>query len=159
MRWIMQNAKAWMGPAVTAGMIMSGLLLFGGAPEAKAAQWVDCNRRIDHANHELHEAIEDYGYRSPQANHWRHELHEAYEECRDSREYSNMGFDVGYRDGMNSGQKDLRQGKYYQPERHDAYEDGDRGYHKQYGDKYFYKQKYREGFLRGYRQGFNAGWW
>ena len=37
------------------------------------------NRQIARANWQLHEAIEDYGYDSPQANHWRHELHEAYE--------------------------------------------------------------------------------
>jgi hypothetical protein len=40
-----------------------------------------CQRRIIYAEHELHEAIEDYGYYSRPANHWRHELHEARERC------------------------------------------------------------------------------
>ena len=133
---------------------MGGLAMLAGTPSAKAAQGENCNRRIDHANHELHEAVEDYGYGSSQANYWRHELHEAYEECRESREYSNVAFDSGYREGLNSGIKDLRQGKYYQPDRHDAYEDGDRGYHRNYGDKNIYRQQFRQGFLRGYHQGF-----
>lgn len=60
-------------------MMLGGLALFAGAPSAKANDWDDCNRQIARANWQLHEAIEDYGYRSPQANYWRHELHEAYE--------------------------------------------------------------------------------
>jgi hypothetical protein len=123
-------------------------------PSAKANSRYDCDRRIDNAKWQLHEAIEDYGYGSSQANHWRHELNEAYEHCGNPREYGDVAFDNGFRDGMNAGSKDLHQGKYYKPERHDSYEDGDRGYHGYYGDKNGYKIRYRDGFLRGYQKGF-----
>ena len=182
--------RAWFGQAVVAGIMLAGLALFAGAPSAKANDGDDCNRKINYANWRLHEAIEDYGYSSPQANYWRHELHEVYEHCRESRDrydynrdrddrwsdsyrspgrygdddsyrnrgYSDAAFDSGFRDGMSSGLKDLRQGKSYQPQRHDAYEDADRGYNRSYGDKSLYKQQYREGFLRGYHNGFYNGW-
>jgi len=58
--------------------MLGGAALFAGAPSAKANDWDDCDRQIARANWQLHEAIEDYGYRSMQANYWRHELHEAY---------------------------------------------------------------------------------
>ena len=149
--------KTWISQI---GLVVStiGLAVLSGPPAAKANSWDDCNRRIDYAKWQLHEAIEDYGYDSSQANHWRHELNEAYEYCRDFREYGDVAFDNGFRDGMNAGLKDLRQGKYYKPERHDAYEDGDRGYHGYYGDKNGYKIRYREGFLRGYQKGFRGEW-
>lgn len=40
-----------------------------------------CQRRIEHAEHELHEAIEHHGRDSREADHERRELHEAREEC------------------------------------------------------------------------------
>ena len=40
-----------------------------------------CQRRIEHAEHELHEAIEHHGRDSREAEHERRELHEAREEC------------------------------------------------------------------------------
>ena len=40
-----------------------------------------CQRRIAHADHELHEAIEHHGRESKQAEHERHELQEAREQC------------------------------------------------------------------------------
>ena len=73
------RVRAWFGRAVVAGIMLGGAALFAGAPSAKANDWDDCDRQIARATWQLHEAIEDYGYRSPQANYWRHELHEAYE--------------------------------------------------------------------------------
>lgn len=67
------------GRAALAATAISGLLFFAGAPAAKAD---DCAKRIRKAEHRLHEAIEDHGYYSRQAEHWRHERHEAYESCR-----------------------------------------------------------------------------
>ena len=133
------------------GLLVStiGLVVLIGPPSAKANSWDDCNRRINYAKWQLHEAIEDYGYRSQEANYWRHELNETNEYCRGFREYGDVAFNNGFRDGMNAGLKDLQQGKYYKPERHDSYEDGDRGYHGYYGDKNSYRIRYREGFLRG----------
>ena len=40
-----------------------------------------CQRRIEHAEHDLHEAIEHHGRNSRQADHERHELREAREQC------------------------------------------------------------------------------
>jgi hypothetical protein len=40
-----------------------------------------CQRRIQHAEHDLHEAIEHHGRDSRQADHERHELREAREQC------------------------------------------------------------------------------
>ena len=152
------SLRTWIGRAILAGTMLSGLALFAGAPSAKGNDWDDCNRKIGYAKRQLHEAIEDHGYSSRQANYWRHELNEALEYCGGHHEYGDVAFDNGFRDGVNAGQKDLRQGKYYKPERHDAYEDGDRGYHGYYGDKNRYRVQYREGFLRGYQNGFHTGW-
>ena len=40
-----------------------------------------CQRRIEHAEHDLHEAIEHHGRDSRQADHERRELREAREQC------------------------------------------------------------------------------
>ena len=40
-----------------------------------------CQRRIEHADHELHEAIERHGRYSKQADHERRALHEVREQC------------------------------------------------------------------------------
>lgn len=55
-------------------------LLFASAPHA-AGYDDDCFRRIAHADHKLHEAIEHHGPHSRQADHWRYELREARERC------------------------------------------------------------------------------
>lgn len=41
----------------------------------------DCQRRIERADHRLHEAIEHHGYRSDAADRARHELREQRERC------------------------------------------------------------------------------
>ena len=69
--------------------------------------------------------------------------------------YSDVAMDTGYRDGLAAGLKDLNDHKDYRPEKHDAYEDANHGYHKEYGDKNLYKQQYRKGFIRGYEDAFN----
>ncbi|HXT26475.1 MAG TPA: hypothetical protein VN749_16780 [Candidatus Eisenbacteria bacterium] len=60
------------------GLLAGGLALFAATPSAKAD---DCQERLAHADHKLHEAIEHHGYESKQATHWRHELREAREYC------------------------------------------------------------------------------
>jgi hypothetical protein len=69
--------------------------------------------------------------------------------------YSDVAFDTGYRDGLQAGQNDLRQRKDYRPNKHDAYEDADHGYRRNYGDKNQFKEQYRKGFVRGYQDAFN----
>jgi len=51
------------------------------APRAHAEDQDRCQRRIVHAEHELHEAIEHHGRHSKQAEHERRELHAARERC------------------------------------------------------------------------------
>jgi len=69
--------------------------------------------------------------------------------------YSDVAFDTGYRDGLTAGRKDFSDRKDFRPEKHDAYEDGDHGYRKNYGSKDQYKEQYRKGYLRGYEDAFN----
>ena len=70
-------------------------------------------------------------------------------------QYSDVAGDTGYRDGLQAGYKDLRERKDFHPEKHDAYEDGNHGYRKNYGDKNLYKEQYRKAFIRGYEDAFN----
>ena len=74
---------------------------------------------------------------------------------RDDR--NDPAFDNGYRDGMNIGQQDARKGKSFRPQKHDEYEDADRGYNRSYGDKNNYKGQYRQGFQNGYSDGYGRG--
>jgi hypothetical protein len=71
---ILDNWKTMIGTATLA----AGLVLFAAAPGAKAD---DCQERLVHADHKLHEAIEHHGYESKQAAHARHELREARQYC------------------------------------------------------------------------------
>ena len=65
--------------AVPAVAALAAFLILS-APSALKA-FDGCQRRIAHADHRLHEAIERHGYRSPQARHWRRELRAAREYC------------------------------------------------------------------------------
>jgi hypothetical protein len=76
-----------LGRAALAAAALSGFALFAGVPSAKAD---NCQRRIQHAEHELGEAIEDHGYYSREADRWRHERHEAYEACEERGYYRNQ---------------------------------------------------------------------
>jgi hypothetical protein len=67
--------------SVLAGAILSAVLLFSAVPRAHAEDIDRCQRRVAHAEHELHEAIERHGRNSRQADHERRELHEARERC------------------------------------------------------------------------------
>jgi hypothetical protein len=66
----------FLGPATIAG----ALLLLATAP-VKAETSEQCQRRVVHAEHELHEAIERHGARSRKAEHERQELRAARERC------------------------------------------------------------------------------
>jgi hypothetical protein len=64
---------------VVAGVI-AGFLTFGGRPQLRADD-NDCQRRIERADHRLHEAVEHHGPQSKQADRARLDLHEAREHC------------------------------------------------------------------------------
>jgi hypothetical protein len=61
--------------------VLAGLLLFTFVPGAHAESHEACQRRIAHADHELHEAVEHHGYNSREADRRRRDLHEARERC------------------------------------------------------------------------------
>ena len=58
---------------------LAAALVLTPVPRAQADD--DCQRKLVHADHKLHEAIEHHGYESRQADHWRHELREARAWC------------------------------------------------------------------------------
>ena len=63
-------------------LVILGALLFCPAVPRLQAETLDrCQRRVAHAEHELHQAIERHGRHSRQANHERRELHNARERC------------------------------------------------------------------------------
>jgi hypothetical protein len=68
--------------------------------------------------------------------------------------YSDVAYDISFRDGLEAGQNDRGKGKDFRPEKHDRYEDADHGYRKSYGDKNDYKRRYRQGFSAGYEDAF-----
>src|SRR5438552_3589038 len=51
--------------------IMAGVLLCAAVPRIQAGDLNECQRRVAHAEHELHEAMEKHGRHSRQANHER----------------------------------------------------------------------------------------
>src|SRR5215472_1705285 len=81
---IMGSWKVILGAGVMAG----AMALFAGAPGAKADE---CQERIIHADHRVHEAVEHHGWDSRQAEHARHELREARAYCW---EHSRRWWDV-----------------------------------------------------------------
>ncbi len=72
--------------------------------------------------------------------------------------YANdIGYQNGYQDGLEKGQKDWRGRKSYDVLRHDWYRDGDRHYKDEYGPRDAYRNAYRSGFQRGYDEAFRVG--
>jgi len=59
----------------------AGMLLFCAAPRVRADD--DCQKRIAHADHQLHEAAEHHGWDSPEAQRARAHLQEARQWCWD----------------------------------------------------------------------------
>lgn len=68
------------GRRLLMSVLVGGFLLLAGAPQLRAMGY-NCRRNVAKADHRLHEAIEEHGYFSRQANHWRHELAEARRGC------------------------------------------------------------------------------
>jgi hypothetical protein len=64
------------------------------------------------------------------------------------------GWDAGYRDGVEKGREDAVKNRRYEPNRHQWYRAGTRGYDRRYGSKDEYINVYREAFTSGYAAGF-----
>lgn len=73
-----------------------------------------------------------------------------------AQSYSEVAQNTGYRDGLEKGRNDARQGKSFNLERHDAYREADHGYRSSFGNREDYRQQYRESFRRGYEEGYRA---
>lgn len=61
----------------------------------------------------------------------------------------------GYREGLQQGQDDARQGRYKNPQSSNLYKKGTSGYSNRYGNKDAYRNVYRRAFLQGYARGSN----
>lgn len=92
------RGKRWLTSMGLATAVLGGVLLFGGASNAKADD--DCyrvERNVQYTGWRAHEASEEFGYFSREARHWRHENHEARERlghCRHRhRDYYNRNYD------------------------------------------------------------------
>jgi hypothetical protein len=67
--------------SLLSGAVLTAVLLFTATPRLHAEDQERCQRRVAHAEHELHEAIERHGRNSRKAVRERRELHEARERC------------------------------------------------------------------------------
>jgi hypothetical protein len=63
-------------------------------------------------------------------------------------------FDRGYREGIQQGEEDGRDGRAPQAERNSVYRDGNRGYQNRYGSRDVYRDEFRRGFISGYQDGY-----
>jgi hypothetical protein len=73
--------KVDLGKLFLGSLAFAGLLAFYGAPSARADD--DCQKRVNRADHELHEAAEHHGWDSPEANRARERLNSARSWCWD----------------------------------------------------------------------------
>ena len=71
-----------------------------------------------------------------------------------AREIERRAYDTGYREGLEEGRNDARRGRDYAPSRHGEYRNADDGYHRDYGDREYYRRTYRRGFDIGYREAY-----
>jgi hypothetical protein len=71
-----------------------------------------------------------------------------------AREVERSAYDRGYREGLDQGRNDARHNRDFSPTRHSEYRNADDGYHRDFGDREFYRRTYRRGFDIGYRESF-----
>jgi hypothetical protein len=74
---------------------------------------------------------------------------------RDNYGYGRTAFrvaqDFGFEDGSFTARQDLVRAKPYNPNPRGSFKHADRGYRREFGDKY----EYREAYARAYRQGYD----
>ena len=68
--------------------------------------------------------------------------------------YRSPAAENGFRDGLEQGQRDARDGHRFDPVRASRYRQGDHDYNSRYGSRDEYKREYRSAFEQGYRQGY-----
>jgi hypothetical protein len=67
---------------------------------------------------------------------------------------SNMGYSIGYQDGINQAREDTFKNKPFNANPRGRYDDRDHGYRREYGDKSDYKARYSDGYRAGYESAF-----
>lgn len=72
--------------------------------------------------------------------------------------YMQIGYDNGYRLGMQAGREDRSANKPFDLQRHGTYRNADEGYSSSYGNKDAYRQQFRQGYAQGYQQGYGRRW-
>ena len=73
---------------------------------------------------------------------------------------SSPAYDIGYREGIQAGQRDARSNRPRGFERDNDYRRADKGWNWRYGDREAYRYEFRRGYERGYREAYrgNAGY-
>jgi hypothetical protein len=71
------------------------------------------------------------------------------------RDIERRAYDTGYREGLRAGERDGRDGRSFSYNRHDDWRDADDGYHREYGNRDFYRRTFRSGFEAGYSDSYN----
>jgi hypothetical protein len=72
-----------------------------------------------------------------------------------ARDLERRAYDNGFREGVEEGQNDARHNRDFSPQRHNEYRDADQGYHRDFGDREFYRRSFRQGFEAGYAEAYN----
>jgi hypothetical protein len=70
--------------------------------------------------------------------------------------YNSPGYSWGYRDGVEMAQHDIQKNNKYNAWPRGPFDDRDRGYQRQYGDKNEYKNEYAQGYRAGYDSTFRG---
>jgi hypothetical protein len=71
-----------------------------------------------------------------------------------AREIERRAYDQGFREGIEQGRDDARHNRDFAPSRHNEYRNADGGYHRDFGDREYYRSTYRRGFDVGYREAY-----
>ena len=75
------NKRSTTAVSLFSAAVLTAALSLTAVPKLQAEDIDRCQRRVAHADHELHEAIKKHGRNSRQANQERHELRAARERC------------------------------------------------------------------------------
>jgi len=78
-----------------------------------------------------------------------------YRDGRGAQDFERRAYDAGYRDGVAHGEHDARDRRDFRVDRDSDYRHADDGYHREFGDKEFYRRAFRRGYEAGYTEGYN----
>jgi len=70
-------------------------------------------------------------------------------------ELRRLAYDQGYREGAKEGERDARRGERFDYRDEREFQRGDRGYHRNFGDRNRYRQLFRDGYAAGYADAYS----